>query len=207
MECLLAGRLLQRCRTHWLAQLCDVRHALMLGEGNGRFLVPFVEQFPTATVTCVDASARMLQCARARLTPSQCARVEFIHADALTWRPPHEQFDLVVTHFFLDCFRPGQLARLIGQVVSGTTATARWLLADFREPDRGWTRWRARLMLRVMYAFFRIATALPARRLTAPDFFLEQAGFTLKRRQIFEFGLLHSDVWEKGWRNPEEINA
>ena len=40
-------------------------------------------------------------------------RVEFVHADILEWPAPRAAYDLVVTHFVLDCFRPEQLARVL----------------------------------------------------------------------------------------------
>jgi hypothetical protein len=54
------------------------------------------------------------------------------------------------------------------------------------------------VILAIMYGFFRIATRLSARRLTPPDPFLRQAGFTLHRRVQSEWALLHSDWWQRG---------
>jgi hypothetical protein len=48
-----------------------------------------------------------------------------------------------------------------------------------------------------MYGFFRTMTRLPAHELTTPDSFLECAGFTLHRRIEAEWGLLHSDWWQR----------
>jgi hypothetical protein len=49
-----------------------------------------------------------------------------------------------------------------------------------------------------MYLFFRWTTRLPARNLTPPDGLLQECGFTLKSRRIFDWGLLHSDCWARG---------
>ena len=75
------------------------------------------------------------------------------------------------------------------------TDDARWLIADFCEPRRGWRKWRARVILQAMYWFFRRATDLPASRLTAPDVILARNGFQLQARRTFEWGLLQSDLW------------
>jgi hypothetical protein len=48
-----------------------------------------------------------------------------------------------------------------------------------------------------MYAFFRFVTRLPARKLTPPDNYLQAAGFRLRSRQQTDWGLLHSDWWER----------
>ncbi len=193
MEWLLAGGKLQRCRTTFLDTLPPVRHALLLGEGNGRFLREFLREQSTARVTCVDASPSMLKEARQRVHPN--SRVTFVCRDVTEWEPPQGEFDLVVANFFLDCFRPDQIDLIAEKISAALTGDTRWLIADFCEPRRGWRKWRARIILQSMYWFFRWATALPARRLTAPDAILARHGFKLRARRRLEWGLLQSDVW------------
>jgi hypothetical protein len=133
-------------------------------------------------------------------------RVWFMHADvlgcdggdALRAPGPHGlPYDAVASHFFLDCFRPEQLALLATEVGRCTAPGARWLVSDFRVPEFGWRRIRARLILAGLYAFFNVVTGLPAGELTKPDPLIQEAGFELKRRRCFNFGLLHSDVWQQ----------
>jgi ubiquinone/menaquinone biosynthesis C-methylase UbiE len=200
MEAVLAGNKLQRCRVFHLQRAGPARQILILGEGNGRFLVECRRAFPVAAITCVDASERMLSLAQQRLRRSglDSGTIEFIHADALQWKPPDQNYDLVVTHFFLDCFRADQLERLISSLAKAATAKAKWLVADFQIPATGLARIRAQLIHRVMYTFFRIVTRLPARSLTSPDPYLESNGFRLRTRDVSDFELLRSDLWEQG---------
>jgi len=197
MELVSAGEKLQRCRTAFLSRVPAAKNILILGEGNGRFLFECRRQFPRAAITVVDASARMIELARKRL--ARCGvktdRIDFIRADALTWRPPARAFDLIVTHFFLDCFRPDQLELLIPKLALAAAPNAHWLLADFQAAAAGWRRGRSRVILWLMYRFFIALTRLPARTLTAPDFFLEQQGFELREREIYDWELLRSDCW------------
>jgi hypothetical protein len=102
---------------------------------------------------------------------------------------------LIVTHFFLDCFRREELQALIANVAASASDNARWLLADFCVPESGWRRWRARLVLALLYGFFRFATGLSASRLTPPDGFLAAAGFRQADQRQANFGLVHSDLW------------
>jgi ubiquinone/menaquinone biosynthesis C-methylase UbiE len=199
MEWLLAGGKLQRCRIAFLRDIPAPRRVLMLGEGNGRCLVELLRAHPSADVTCVEASARMLDCARARVRAHGLgdARIAFIHADALQWQPPAAHFDLLAAHFFLDCFRAEQLAALVPRLAAAATPNAHWLLADFCEPSSGFGKWRARWILRAMYFFFRRVTRLPATHLTPPDAFLRASGFALRERRLADWGLLHSDWWER----------
>jgi hypothetical protein len=123
------------------------------------------------------------------------AWVRFVQKDALTWQPPGAVFDLVVTNFFLDCFRRDELEGLVAKVAASATNQAQWLLSDFCLPERGWRRARARVVLALMYRFFRCATGLRASRLTPPDGFLQAAGFRLMHRRLANFGLAHAELW------------
>ena len=199
MELVLAGDKLQRCRTAFLEQAAHRRNVLIVGEGNGRFLLECRRRLRRAQITCVDASARMLALARARLQRSGLGleATQFIHADVLAWSAPAQSYDLVVTHFFLDCFPPERLKAVVGSLANAATAEATWLLADFRVPARGWRRYRAWLIHQLMYGFFRLVTRLPARRLTPPGPFLEAEHFRLGAQKLSDWGLLHSDIWER----------
>jgi ubiquinone/menaquinone biosynthesis C-methylase UbiE len=198
LELVSAGEKLQCCRTAHLARVPMARRILILGEGNGRFLVECHRQFPHATIIVVDASARMIELARNRLSRRgvEQNRIDFICADALTWESPTGAFDLIVTHFFLDCLRPDQLELLIPKLARAAAPNAHWLLADFQAAGSGWRRQRSRVILWLMYRFFIVATRLSARRLTAPDNLLERHGFKLRAREIYDWELLHSDWWQ-----------
>jgi len=198
MEAVLAGRILQRCRVAFLDRTVSSRRALLLGEGPGRFLAELLNVNSGVVVTCVEQSRCMIEAAAARMARlgHASARTRFEPMDALHWRPPPEAFDLIGTHFFLDCFRREELERLIPAVAGAAAPRARWLIGDFCVPPCGWRRWRAQIVLCLMYRFFRVTTRLPAARLTPPDCWLEAAGFCLIDRKLANFGLVHSDLWE-----------
>lgn len=197
LEFILAGDKLQRCRTAYIDRLSEARNILILGEGNGRFLAELCKRAQCARITCVDSSARMLALARSRSAGARNHKVElqFIHADALKWQPQTGYYDAIVTHFFLDCFPPDELAGLTARIGRAATRESSWLLADFQIPAHGWRRTRARAIHQLMYAFFRAFTRLPARAMTAPDGFLQQNGFCLRERRLSEWELLRSDLW------------
>jgi ubiquinone/menaquinone biosynthesis C-methylase UbiE len=199
MELILAGRKLHRCRTAFLDQIPRPKRILLLGEGHGRSLAEFCRRFPEAQITCVDASEPMLTQARRRLARHRlpATRVEFLRADVLHWLPPAGAYDLVATHFFLDCFRPGQLEQITPEIAASLQPQGVWLLADFQAPAGGWRGIRSRWILWMLYAFFRIATRLPAQTLTRPDSLMTQTGLALHRRITLDWGLLHTDWWQK----------
>jgi len=199
MEALCAGGQLQRCRTALLAAISAPQQVLVYGEGNGRFLVELCRRFPAAQVTVVEASAVMIELARARLRRAGLAgtQVEFIHVDAEKWLPPAGEFDLIVTCFFLDCFRADQLQQLVPAIASAASPDAQWLQADFQIAPKGLRRVCSRVIVGFLYAFFRWATRLPAHELVDVEPYLRVAGFTRRERREFLFGLLFCECWKR----------
>lgn len=202
MEALLAGSKLDQARMKWLNDLSGRQNILSMGEGHGRFARACVKRWPQAELTCIDASARMLERAQQKLhtiarTHMLTPRVTWNVADVLAWEPPPAHFDALVTCFFLDCFPPESLELVIARLAGGARRDAVWLVTDFAVPERGLRRWRASAVHALMYAFFRCAVGLPARRLTPPDRLLQKHGFALERRAEFECGLLRADVWRR----------
>jgi hypothetical protein len=115
----------------------------------------------------------------------------------LDWKP-EGTYDAIVTCFFLDCFPQPMLDQVVAHLASAAAPDAVWLLADFAIPAQPWVaRLRARVAHKIMYGFFRVTTGLPARALASPDEALRRAGFERVGRQDFDWGLLHSDCWQR----------
>jgi ubiquinone/menaquinone biosynthesis C-methylase UbiE len=199
LEWLAFGEQLQRCRIACLAEIAAPRRALIVGEGNGRFLYELLRAHPTVEVDCVDASGRMLQLARQRLEqtwPDRAAHVHFLNDDITSWNVPEDCYDLIVTHFVFDCFREPELALIIEKLATAAAEDATWLLADFSIPAAvGLARLRARVWLTVMYQFFRFTARIPAIELIDPTPFILDKEFVLVRRHLFQNGMLRSEIW------------
>lgn len=61
LEWVTAGPLLQRCRIEFIHEIQNAGNILLLGEGRGRFLLELLRLNHEARITCLDASARMLE--------------------------------------------------------------------------------------------------------------------------------------------------
>ena len=179
------GSALQRRRVAFLTEVADSERVLVLGDGDGRFLQRLLETNRSASIDYVDLSGRMLELARARCASD---RVKFHQADALKF--PLGRYDLVCTHFFLDCLNEREAAELIGRVARVCRPGARWVVSEFREP----APW-ARGIVRGLYFFFRWTTGLRTRELVDHRPLLAQAGFTMSRCESARGELLVSEVW------------
>jgi ubiquinone/menaquinone biosynthesis C-methylase UbiE len=197
LETLVFGNQLQQARLAFLKQIASPRRVLIVGEGNGRFLGEFMTAHPHAAVDCVDASGRMIALARARLGKESL--VDFIQADIRSLELVPNSYDLIVTHFVLDCFGERTLAALIPKLANSATPHAQWLLADFFQPATRRRKLRARVLVALMYSFFRVVAAIEARYLIDCGPFLQANGFALLGAVQSPDEIVRSEMWQ---RNP-----
>jgi len=187
LEYAVFGRTLERARTALLSEVSGARRALTLGDGDGRALAKLAAASPEACIDCVDASAKMLELARNRVRDP---RVTFRQADARQSQYPQANYDLIVTHFFFDCFDELDLPVVIANAAHAATSQAWWIVSEFRPVTSA-----ARLLIAIMYAFFGAATSLRTRGLVDHHPVLERHGFRLQRARHFWAGMVASELW------------
>jgi SAM-dependent methyltransferase len=184
------GRALQKRREAFLPDVASARRVLVMGDGDGRGLAALLRTAPRAQVDYVDSSARMLNLARKR---SGTARVAYHLGNALDFvRESTGKYDLVVTHFFLDCLPSEELEQLLDGIRGITEPDARWLISEFRDHQR-WSSF----VVRGLYLFFGLTTGLKTRRLVRFDSAFQQAGFQRLKVAHALDGLLTSELWKK----------
>jgi ubiquinone/menaquinone biosynthesis C-methylase UbiE len=198
LEYLAFGRALERRRREYMHAVADARRTLILGDGDGRFTAEFLQRSAAAWIDSVDLSSRMLGLAeeRVRACSSGPMRVRFYQGDARTVELSGK-YDLIVSHFFLDCFTCDEMPALVARMAQVACPQARWLLSEFSLPSAGIWRWAAVVLVQIMYLFFRLFTGLEARRL--PDYAasLASQGFRRVRHRSTWGGFWVSELWER----------
>jgi ubiquinone/menaquinone biosynthesis C-methylase UbiE len=192
-EYLLLGRALEKRRREYLRQAATAKCVLLLGDGDGRFTVELLNANRTGRVDSIDQSKNMLALAahRVRAVPFPAPAVRLVQADALAFRF-EGPYDLVVTHFFLDCFDNSQIQPLVSRISRAATADAGWIVSEFRTPNRA-----AALIVKALYLAFRVLTGLRAGRLPAYGEALAAEGFQRTAHQTALGGLLISEFWQR----------
>lgn len=190
------GRALERARYVFLDRLRGARRVLVFGEGDGRMLARLLIAAPLARFDVIESSGEMIALARRRIGAS-ADRVRFHQCDALCGVWPSGSYDVIVTHFFLDCFRDIEARYLISAAVDRMPPDALWLVTDFAIPPRGWRRWHAAIWIGIMYRFFRVATGL--RNQSLPEIYrlLTEAGLSRLAVKPARAGLIQSEIWTK----------
>ncbi len=205
-----SGNAIPRIRRALLAQIPDRKHALILGDGTGRFLCELMATGRVARATCIDSSPAMSTKARARWLRSSRRRA--VDAQAVEFRvaslpfAKHEDgpggpYDLVCTNFFLDLFTDAELGPAFRQIhESLESADALWYDSDFQYPDprsRPLTGLAARWLVRILYISFALVCGLRARRLPDTNRFFESHGYRALAERNGAGGLLICRIFQK----------
>jgi cyclopropane fatty-acyl-phospholipid synthase-like methyltransferase len=117
-------------------------------------------------------------------------------ADVRCWPVPQANYDLVVSHFFFDCFTTQELAALIARIAPALAPDARWLVSDFAIPSPPlWTP-AAKLLVCFLYFAFGLLTGLRLRHLPDYQSALKSAQFGLREVETALGGALRSELWQ-----------
>jgi hypothetical protein len=209
-EYLALGPLLVRTRNHFLPQLTHCRRALVLGDGDGRFLAQLLERQPNLHALAVDTSATMLHLLRnrcfrniTRLQTLQTSALEIVRypgSSGSGFMATGEEIwdlapDLIATHFFLDCLTQPEVDALTQRISAQLHPGALWLVSDFGQPHPRALRPLAALYIRTLYLVFRILTGLRVTRLPNPQSALSNANFDRIARHDLLYGLIYTEIW------------
>jgi SAM-dependent methyltransferase len=201
------GPFLSRTRRAFLPQLTTSRHALVLGDGDGRFTAHLLRTNPAVQIHAIDASPAMLSALIRRAGP-HAPRLSTQQADLRQWRPHSppgapgpdfrtwdSNYDAIFTHFFLDCLTTHEVQSLAATVRRAASPSAVWVVSDFAIPPNAYGRLIARPLVGCLYFAFALLTGLTVRALPDHHSALGAAGFTLQTRRTFLGGLLISELW------------
>ena len=203
MEWVSFGPFLSRCRCAFLDRLSKRREALILGDGDGRFTARLLAANPAILVDAVDASPAMLS-ALLRRAGSHRNCVQTQAADIRTWEPPRAAYDLIVTHFFLDCLTTDEVASLAARIRPHLLPDAVWVVSEFDLPANRFGRFISRPLIALLYRAFAVLTGLGIRALPDHRKALSQSGFILKHRQTHLAGLLVREWWQPARPAPSQ---
>ncbi len=209
MEWASFGPLLWHCRCAFLGEMQSARHALVVGDGDGRFTARLLAANCAVCIDAIDASAAMLRALTRRAT-ADAARLRTFCLDARDWRarrapaPAEEkvaaQYDLIVTHFFLDCLTTSEVCTLAEEVAAAAASGALWIVSEFAVPQGWFGRLIAQPLVAFLYAAFGWLTGLRVRRLPDHGEALHSAGFVRIGKKPRLGGLLVSELWR--FNNP-----
>lgn len=194
MELVSFGPWLMLCRCVFLNECSSARRALALGDGDGRFVARLLRKNSAIQIDAVDASQSMLEALVYQTGPNS-ARVHTLQADVRRWQPENPPYDLIVSHFVLDCLTTEEVQSLAATLARAVSPGSLWIVSDFGTPA-SWFGWLvARPTVWALYCVFGWLTGLQVHSLPDHSLALRQAGFVLQKRKRLLGGLLISELW------------
>jgi len=194
LERLVFGGALLRARLALLSDLPELSSILVLGEGDGRFLEALVESQPSARITVIEQSPKMIALAKQRL--GQSDSIQFLCADVFSVELSGS-FDMVVSCFFLDLFLESEVAELLARFEPCLRSGGFWYYADFVLPEKSWARLYGLVLSKLMILFFAWQTSMKVKDLVDPHSIFLQTGFKLVLVKHALFTFLKTRLYQK----------
>lgn len=180
------GNALNEAREAFLERVVGAERILLIGEGNGRFLASLLARKKGGAIEVVDLSPKMLSLLQARIRGvKHSAELNLVCADFLRCEKTPRSFDAIVTHFFLDLFRPETQRQIVMKIASLANPGCVWVNVDFNPAkaslrDR-WIDW-------MQYQFDLLFSGVEADRHYDPTIHILAAGWAVEEERIFCHG-------------------
>jgi ubiquinone/menaquinone biosynthesis C-methylase UbiE len=196
------GRTLERRRFAFLSKMRGAHEILECGGGDGRFIARLVDENTKARIDFVDLSSKMTELAKRRVfrtLPNDCKRIAFHNQDIRKFSPQQDckGYDLIITHFFLDCFADLQTQEIVSRISGWAVPGAKWIVSEFNVPNERLRRMWTAGIVRSLYLAFGLTTGLQTTRLPDYGSALLKAGFQRESVEDACGGLLQSSLWRR----------
>jgi ubiquinone/menaquinone biosynthesis C-methylase UbiE len=186
---LVYGKAIKDAQRVHLPSLITARSILIVGGGTGWLLKDVLELNPDSRITYLEASAKMLALSRKGIQDVDAKRVTFIHGTEVILSQS-AQFDTIIANFYLDLFTPAELSGVIIRLKHTLLADGQLVCTDFVNH----TVWQ-RMLLGVMYGFFRLTTGLQNQQLAPWRDEVEAQGFQRVQSRSFWNAFIYSELF------------
>ncbi|HTA81775.1 MAG TPA: class I SAM-dependent methyltransferase [Bacteroidia bacterium] len=171
-------------------------NVLIIGGGTGRPLMEMLQHNVAVKYCYVDISDKMIESAKQKLNkrfPDKIDSVQFIRGSYTDI--PTENFDLIVTPCFLDCFAEDELTIVMNTLHNHLAPNGTWLFADFNIPSPKLPGLLSGVVIRLLCIFFNMVCKLGVKGL--PDFSerFSNLGYKKACEKYFFAGLLVGRVY------------
>lgn len=165
---------------------------LIAGGGTGFILEEILKKHAGGLqITYVDISEKMIALSKKRNIGGN--KVLFINK-SINDTAFHQQFDVVITPFFLDNFSNSTAKIIFDKMDSILAPDGLWLFADFQsKKNKLWQK----LLLKLMYLFFRIVCNIEASHLPDSPFFFNQHKYKAIDMKTFYKDFIYAVIYQK----------
>ncbi len=188
---LVFGNNLLEAQSYFLDRIPPGSKVLIVGGGTGQILEEITRLQPSGLhITYIDSSTKMTDIARCKNITNN--KVIFITAPVETTNFEYT-FDVIITPFLFDNFKPDSAAKIFSAIDRYLAKDGLWLYTDFRNTKA----LRQKLLLKIMYAFFRLFCGIEATQLPDIKNCFENSGYAVVMGNTFMKGFIASTVYKR----------
>ncbi len=180
------GSTLEKAKTALFGNITNGSTVLFIGGGSGSSLQTLLKQKENLTIDYVDPSQKMILLAKNRVGNSQYVKF---------YQLPIEKFvgvdyDVIITEFFFDLFDEAKIQELMELIRLKLNNDGKWIDSDFRKPPSR----RHKLLMKMMYWFFKITTNLTTDKLVNTKPLFNEAGLKIITKYKLKSGFVTSQL-------------
>lgn len=188
---LVFGQTQVKAQEYFLNHIKPNSHILIIGGGTGQILESLSRIYPSGLrITYVEISAKMMVLSRQRNIGQNevifiTDNIEQLNFDGL--------FDAVITAFLFDNFSDENLAAVFPLINRQVKPGGLWLSTDFQLTGPLWQK----LLLKSMYAFFKLMGAVDVDRLPDIKRIFRLHGYSLSGEKTFYGNFILAAAYQK----------
>jgi len=184
------GKSIRNAQLYFLSDIPKRSNVLILGGGTGWLLEELLKVNPDCNVWYVEASRKMLERTQKKIATRPTTCVHYIHGTE-AFLPQDISFDAVITNFYFDLFSSVSLHKVLNHIVKSMLPHAVLLISDFTNTNV----WRHRILLMIMYRFFRLVSGIESTHLPDWQNQLKHVGLGEVKSKLFYGGFIKSSVY------------
>jgi ubiquinone/menaquinone biosynthesis C-methylase UbiE len=167
---------------------------LIAGGGTGVILEELAKIHDRGLkITYVEISTKMIAIAKKKNRKQN--EVQFIHKSVEEFVAEHP-YDCILTPFLFDNFTEDGIGRIFKLLDAMLRPGGKWLFADFFYDSSRGKLWQ-KLLLKIMYKFFRLICKIEATTLINMENIFEQKGYEKIYEMTYYSGFIKSIVYHK----------
>ena len=163
---LVFGKAIIRAQECMLGYIQPDSNILIVGGGTGWILESISDLYPQGLyIDYVEASAQMIDLSKKRNCKDN--KVNFIHLPIENFSTD-KQYDVIITPFIFDNFSADKIELVFTKLDDRLKSNGLWLYTDFvyeRSQSKLWQK----ILLKVMYLFFRITSGIETQELISME--------------------------------------
>jgi len=166
---------------------------IIVGGGTGAILEELGKlKTDPLTITFIEISEKMLR--KAKKKNAGCHKVKYIHSDVEHFTT-NDSFDIIITPFLFDNFTADKAKQVFNHLNAMLDREGIWLFTDFYISSE--TPLWQRLLLKLMYRFFKILARVEANQLPDTASLFANAAYSCERETFFYGNFIRAAIYRK----------